>query len=161
VNVLKNKHVMTASIVAPILALIAYFGFDFLVGEKPQAAEEGKSYKLVEKPNCRYNSGQCGLKNGDFELTIGTESLGDERHRLVLESAFPLDGIKVSVVESEADGKRPVDMQPMSDDGLSWSLEVGSIDAEQSRLRLVASSSGSLYYGDAAMKFTARESNTN
>jgi len=161
VSVLKNKHVLTASIVAPVLALIAYFGFDFLVGEKPQAAVEGQSYKLVEKPNCRYDRGQCGLKNGDFELTISAEQIGNERHRLALESAFPLDGIKVSLVENEADDNRPADMRPMSDDGLSWSLDVGRIDAEQSRLRLVASSSGSLYYGDAAMKFTARKPSTN
>jgi hypothetical protein len=152
--VLNNRHVITALIVAPVLALIAYFGFDFLAGETPQAAVEGQSYSLVEKPNCRYDSGQCGFKNGDFELTIGAEQIGDGYFRMTLNSVFPLDGIKVSVVASEADDKRPVDMRPESDDGMSWSLEVGPIDPEQSRLRLVASSRGSLYYGDADMKFT-------
>ena len=54
---LKNKHLLTASLVAPILALMSYFAIDALVGETPHAAEEGQSYQLVEKQNCRYNSG--------------------------------------------------------------------------------------------------------
>ena len=50
----------------------------------------------------------------------------------------------------------PIEMQPASDDGLGWILEVESRDPESDRLRLVAASTGSLYYGDASMKFTLR-----
>ena len=151
---MKNKHMVTAAIVAPILALIAYFSVNALVGESPHAAEEGQSYQLVEMPSCRYGSGHCGLKNGDFELNLSTESLDDGRMLLMLESEFPLDGVKVALVEDEADEKQPVDMRVIGVDGLRWSLEITRPDPERNRLHLVASANGSLYFGDAAMKFT-------
>jgi len=158
VKFLKNKHLLTASLMAPILALMSYFAIDALVGETPHAAEEGQSYQLVEKPNCRYDSGSCGLKNGDFELKLHTEELDDQRLRLVLKSVFPLDGVLVGLVENEASEESPVDMRPVGDDGLSWSLDLVRPDPESDRLRLVASSQGALYYGDVAMKFTLHES---
>ena len=55
----KNKHVLIATLMAPVLALIAYFGVNALVGEKPHAAEAGQSYVLVEKPNCRPKKLRC------------------------------------------------------------------------------------------------------
>ena len=152
-----NKHMVTAAIVAPVLALIAYFGVDALVGESPHAAEEGQSYQLVEMPSCRYSSGHCGLKNGDFELNFSTESLDDGRMLLMLESEFPLEGIKVALVEDEADEKQPVDMRAMGANGLRWSLEIARPDPERNRLHLVASANRALYFVDAAMKFTLQE----
>ena len=156
-SIFKSKHVVTASIVAPVLALIGYFGINALVGESPQAAEEGQSYQLVEMPSCRYSSGHCTLKNSDFELNLSTESLDGDRLLLLLKSEFPLDGVKVALVKDEANEKLPVDMRPMGKDGLVWSLEIARPDPERSRLRLVASANRSLYFGDAAMKFTLQE----
>jgi len=156
VNILKNKHILTAALVAPVLALISYFGVNYLVGETPHAAKEGQSYQLVEKPNCRYDSGLCELKNGEFELKLSTEELDDGRLLLVLNSVFPLDGVLVALVESGADEKQPVDMRPVSDDGLVWSLDIARPDPERDRLHLVASSNRSLYLGDVAMKFTLK-----
>ena len=72
---LKNRHMTIAMLMAPVLAIIAYYGVNTLVGEKPHAAEAGQSYVLVEKPNCRHHGGTCGLKNGDFELTLSFEWL--------------------------------------------------------------------------------------
>lgn len=155
---LKNKHLLTASLMAPILALMSYFAIDALVGETPHAAEEGQSYQLVEKPNCRYDSGSCGLKNGDFELKLHTEELENDRLLLVLESVFPLEGVLVGLLESEADEAQPVDMRPVGDDGLTWSLDLVRPNPESDRLQLVAAAKGSLYYGDVAMKFTLRDS---
>ena len=154
-NIFKNKHVLTASLIAPVLAVLAYFAVNALVGESPHAAEEGQSYQLVEKPNCRYNSGNCGLKNGDFELALSTEKLSGDRIRLLLESVVPLEGVKVSLIENAADEKQPVDMRPTGNDGLVWSIDLARPDPERNRLLLVASANRSLYYGDAAMKFTA------
>ena len=156
-SMFKNKHLVTAAIVAPVLALIGYFGINALVGESPHAAEEGQSYQLVEMPSCRYSSGRCSLKNGDFELNLSTESPYGDRLLLLLKSEFPLDGVKVALIEHEADEKQPVDMQATGEQGLDWSLEIARPDPERSRLRLVASASGSLYFGDAAMKFTLQE----
>jgi len=154
-NILKNKHVLTASLVAPVLAVLAYFAVSALVGETPHAAEEGQSYQLVEKPNCRYNSGSCGLKNSDFELVLSTEKLSGDRIRLLLKSVFPLEGVKVALIENDAGEKQPVDMRPTGNDGLVWSIDLARPDPERHRLLLVASANRSLYYGDAAMKFTA------
>jgi hypothetical protein len=153
-SVFSNKHVVVAVLVAPVLAIVAYFGLDLLVGEKPQAAVEGHSYPLAEKPNCRYESGQCELKNADFELRMITLPLGDDRVSLTLESVFPLEGVLVALVEQASDKTPPVAMRQQGADGTTWSLDIPRPDPERHRLRLVASAGGTLYYGDVATQFT-------
>jgi len=151
----KNKHVLIASIMAPVLGLVSYYGIGALFGEKPQKAEIGQSYQLVEKPNCRYNSGLCGLKNVDFELTLSFERLGNDRLLLKLVSENPLDGVKLALVESPTDENKPRDMRATRADGLNWSLDIKLPDPERDRLHLVASSMQTLYFGDVATKFTS------
>jgi hypothetical protein len=75
----------------------------------------------------------------------------------LLKSEFPLEGVKVALVEDESGEERPVDMRSMGEDGLTWSLEMARPDPERNRLHLVASANQSLYFGDAAMKFTLQE----
>lgn len=150
---MKNKHLMTAMLVAPVLGLISYFAIDAFVGETPHAAIEGQSYQLVEKPNCRYNSGNCGLKNGDFELLFSHEWVAGDRLLLTLTSVFPLDGVVLALVEAGVAENPPQDMRPVDDQGLVWSMEIARPDPELSRIRLVASSSQSLWFGDVALKF--------
>jgi hypothetical protein len=116
---------------------------------------------LVEKPNCRHSGGICGLKNGDFELTLSFEWLDNGRMLLELESAHALDGVLVALVESEASEDPPVDMRPVGNDGLIWSLDIAHPDPDSHRLRLVASANQALYFGDIAMKFTITESTYN
>jgi len=142
---------------APILGVVTYFGVNALVSEKPHAAEAGRNYLLVEKPNCRYSSGNCGLKNGDFELQLSFERLEDDRLLLKLRSVNSLDGVKFAMVENEAGEEQPVDMRAMGDDGLVWALDIVSPDPGRHRLHLVALSNQSLYYGDVSTKFTASE----
>ncbi len=153
----KNKHVVVALIVAPILAILSYFAVDAMVAETPHAAEAGKQYELVSKPNCRYNSGICGLKNGEFELTLKAEWLEGKRMLLHLTSAHPLDGAMVAAVNQASEDKKPVEMYPEDRSGLSWSLELINPNVEEGRLRLAVSSNKTLYYGDAAMKFAIYE----
>jgi hypothetical protein len=157
-SVFKSKHVVIAMLVAPVLAILSYFTLDVLVGEKPKPAMEGQSYPLAEKPNCRYGSGSCGLKNADFELELSIRELGADRVELTVNSVLPLDGVMVSMVEGDLDSEPPVAMQARSEDGKNWSLAMMRPDAERHRLRLVASAKGSLYYGDAATKFTVHGS---
>jgi hypothetical protein len=154
---LKNKHLIVAMLVAPVLAILGYFALDALVGEKPKPAMEGQSYPLAEKPNCRYASGLCALKNGDFELQLGTRALGQDRITLTLRSVVSLDGVVVALVESADGAAPPVPMEPVGQDGTVWSLDMPRPDAERHRLRLAVSSAGVLYYGDAATPFTLRE----
>lgn len=157
-SVLKNKHLVIAMLVAPILAVLAYYAMDSLVGEKPKPAEQGQSYPLVEKPNCRYNSGKCGMRNADFELNLVTSDPGSGRIELKLESGYALDGVMVSLVRNGNDTTPPAAMRSASGDGRHWSLVLERPEPETDRLRLVASAQGSLYYGDVATRFTRPDS---
>lgn len=152
----KSRHLVIAMLMAPVLALISYYAVNALVSETPHAAEAGQSYQLAEKPNCRRGGGNCSLKNGDFELELSLEWLDDDRMLLKLGSVYPLDGVLLSLVENEAGDERPVEMRPMGDDGLNWSLDVARPDPARHRLHLVASASQSLYFGDVALKFTLK-----
>jgi hypothetical protein len=152
-NLLKNRHLLTAAIVTPILALVSYFAVDFIAGEKPHVAAEGASYRLVEKPNCRYDSGRCGLKNGEFELDLLVKRDGNGSATLKLGSAFPLDGVMVALTPEEGNEDPPRPMVPDNGEGRSWSLALDEFDPETDRLRLAASASESLYFGDVALKF--------
>lgn len=156
-NVLKNKHVVVAALVAPVLAILAWFALDLLMGERPKPALEGQSYPLVERSNCRYASGSCALANGDFKLELTTEGMARDRVTLTLSSVFPLDGAMVAMVDGQGDDAPPVPMRPGSGDGLSWSLDIARPDPERQRLRLVVSSAGVLYFGDVATAFTVME----
>jgi hypothetical protein len=160
-SLLTNKHLVIAMLVAPILAVLAYYALDALVGERPQLAEEGQSYPLVEKPDCRWASGHCGLVNADFELQLVPESVGNDRISLTMTSAFPLDGAMIALVSGEEEDVPPMAMRPGGDDGLGWSAEIPRPEPGRQRLRLVVSSAGSLYYGDAATAFTTSTDTTN
>ncbi|BFM18132.1 hypothetical protein R50073_43150 [Maricurvus nonylphenolicus] len=158
-NIFTNKHVVVALLVAPILAILSYFAIDHMVGETPHAAKAGSSYQLVEKPNCRYNSGRCGLKNGEFELTLQAEWRGHTRMLLQLSSVHQLDGVKVAWAEAKEGGweAKPVDMQATNEAGTQWQVEIFPEDPQNNRIHLVASTNETLYFGDAAMAFTRYE----
>ncbi|MEE4216355.1 MAG: hypothetical protein V2I48_02000 [Xanthomonadales bacterium] len=153
-NILKNRHVLVASLVAPVLAILAYFAMDYLFSDPPQAAVEGQSYPLVEKPNCRYDSGYCGLKNNDFELEMSYSRLGGERLLLKLESVFPLEGVMAAVVQSETEEPLPLPMKAETGDGRAWRMELMVSEPETDRIRVVASAGGALYFGDVSTRFT-------
>jgi hypothetical protein len=156
-NALKDKHVVVAVLVAPVLAVLAWYALDTLVGEQPQPAVEGASYPLVETPKCRYSSGRCGLENGDFELTLTAAENLQGRLTLTMTSAFPLEGAGIALVEGEDDDATPTAMRPTSADGLSWSVDIDRPDPGRQRLRLAVSSDGTLYYGDVSTAFTESE----
>ena len=159
-NIFKNKHIVLASVMAPLLGLAAYFAVDALVAEKPHAAKAGQSYNLVEKPNCRRAGGTCGMKNGDFELELGFEELNEDQLFLKLNSLHALDKVMLAVVENETDEKPPMEMRMAGEDGLNWNLEINRPDPDRHRLRLVATSNQSFYFGDIALKFTSSTSAT-
>jgi len=158
----KNKHVVIAMIVAPILAVISYFAVDLLVSEKPQAAQAGASYKLLEKPNCRYRSGVCDLKNGDFEVRLTAQFQAGERMLLTLSSRHPLDGVKVALASvSEQEGSHepsqtlePVNMQPVDETRLLWRTGLPRTDPDSSRLQLVLADNQVLYFAETHLTFT-------
>jgi hypothetical protein len=156
-SIWKNKHLLIATLTAPILGLLSYFAVNTLVSEKPQAAQAGQSYLLIEMPNCRYSSGQCGLKNGNFRLELSFDRLGGDRLLLKLKSEHVLDGVLLAQLANEEDESQPKPMRATGPDGQNWSMEILNPDPAVQRLHIVASSGASYYVGDVALKFTIDE----
>lgn len=151
----KHRHVVVAAIVAPLLALMAWFSIDFFVGEKPAPAQEGASYPLTETPGCRYPGGRCELKNGDFELALALEPADGFGLVLSLTSIVPLQGVRVGLAAAGEEMAEPVAMQPTGPEAREWRVTFGRLQVGEDRLRLVASAGGALYFGEAATAFAA------
>ncbi len=150
-----NKHVVIAMIVAPVLAVLAWFGVGQIGAEKPQVAVQGQSYPLVEQSNCRYASGACDLENEDFKLriTMADSVSGPE---LVLTATHALDGVVMSVGQATEEAA-PSPMRALDGQGLSWRLALGQSPSAQERIRMVANASGSSYFADASTTFLQPE----
>lgn len=149
---LKNKHLIMAMFVAPILAIIAYFSVDYYVSETPHAALQGASYQLVAKSNCRYKSGKCTLENGDIEVNLRAQAVTGNQLELVLTSAMPIQSVLVSFVD---DGKtsQPTKMLASSEAADTWSAILYKAESEQSELRLALNISETLYYAETSTIF--------
>lgn len=147
----KNKHVVIAMIVAPILSILAWIAVGQFTGEQPQVAKPGQSYPLVEKSNCRYESGACDLENEDFKmrLTLQEGATGPE---FVLSTSHPLEGVVLAVGLPDEE-VQPAPMRASDGQGLEWRIALAGTPAVQERIRLVAQSAGSAYYADASTTF--------
>lgn len=144
----KNKHIVIALIVAPILALLSYFGVDNLVSEKAQKAVAGESYPLVAKSNCRYTSGKCTFQNGNFELNLSIKN----NNTLIVNSPFPLSEVEASLLDNQGNTSKLYFVQD-TDQGTQWSQKIMSEITPQSVIRLVTIASESVYYGESEMAF--------
>lgn len=151
----KNKHVIAALLIAPILSIISYFAVDSMVSEKPRQAESGQAYPLAEKPNCRYESGLCGLKNGDFQVELTAEPAGKGKLRLRLSSAHPLDNAGVAIVSGNEEQRTPVAMTSNTQSATEWIAMVPyeGDNPNQQRLRIALSANGTFYYAESSLAF--------
>ena len=131
----KNKHVVIAMLVAPVLAVLAWFAVDYFVAERPHAAKPGAAYPLIAKSNCRYDSGQCDLENADFELTLRPIRIGADSAVLELSSRFALQSATVALVEGGSE-QIPVSMTPAQQDKLTWTGEIAVATDVGSAIRL-------------------------
>lgn len=152
-----NKHVVIAMIVAPILAIIAWFAVGYFVSEPPQPPQAGKSYKLAAKPNCRWESGQCDLWNGNFEIHLEAVPLADGSLDLRLKSSFPLQGAKVAVVPDGSEDAPPLDMNREDFTHTRWFLRMETPPRGEDRLRMALKMDDSFYYVDTSTRFFHRE----
>jgi hypothetical protein len=152
----KNKHVVVALIVAPILAVLAYFATGMLVGEKAQPAQAGKTYPLIAQPNCRYESGRCVFYNNTFKLTISPQEITDDLFLLVLESDYALQNVMGAVVQQIDDAAEPQPWQREDDVGKRWRLALPE-GARDKQLLLVVDAQDSRYYGNTALRFLRYE----
>ncbi|UPQ87809.1 hypothetical protein [Vibrio sinaloensis] len=153
----KNKHFLIALLIAPILSLIAYFGTDLALSEKPHAAKEGETYKLAAKSNCRYTSGLCDMENGEFKVQFRSDKLTGQGLDLSLKSAFPLEGVKLSIVADQESPAQPLDMQATDSTGKYWQISVAKPASAESWLRVAIQSDGTLYYGETQTAFVKYE----
>lgn len=150
----RNKHIIVALLVAPLLALLAWFAVGGFLGEKAAPAQPGQSYPLVARSNCRYASGRCDLENNDLTLSLQFDAeLGGT---LVLSATHALDSVLLSIGAPGGE-YAPRRMRPSAGDGLTWRLQLGSRPAPDQQLRLVAAASGASYFVETATAFLAVE----
>ena len=149
----KNKHVVVAMLVAPVLAIIAWFAVDYVVSEKPHAARPGTDYPLMARSNCRYESGACDLVNGEFKLRITAP--GGNAPQLVLDvsSVFPLGAATVGIAPAAGGESMPVAFASAADDPTRWSGELQGPAAPESVLQLVVVAGDSRYFAEVPTTF--------
>ncbi|MEL6948593.1 MAG: hypothetical protein AAGM16_00535 [Pseudomonadota bacterium] len=140
----KNKHVIIALLVAPVLAILAWFAVDRMVAEEPQAAVAGGAYELVARPNCRYASGECELVNNDFQLSL---ALSDGV--MTLNASHALNGVQIAFGDSAGTYGVP---QTLEGAGQSWQLAFADASADES-IRVLASAGGASYYAETSLAF--------
>jgi len=140
-------------LVAPVLALFSYFAIDHYVSEKPHQAKAGRSYKMIERPNCRYTSGKCDLINGSFKVGLTVKMLQGNKMLLKLDSNFALDGAKVAIAQTQNSNPIPADMQFRNNNKKNWEIEISQPSSEESRIHLVMGIGESYYFADTATKF--------
>jgi len=155
-QLLKNKHLILAMFVSPVLAVIAYFAVDSFVSEKPHVAVQGGSYKLVAKSNCRYKSGICTLQNGGVEVKVRVEALGENKTMVLLSSEVPVQNAIVSLVDKAGNGD-PVQMIHNTEKLNVWSASLNKMTSNEDILRLALNISGTHYYAEATTVFVDYE----
>ncbi len=144
----KNKHVVVAMLVAPVLAILAWFAVDSLVSERPHVAKPGAAYPLVARSNCRYQSGRCDLDNSDFRL-----SLERDAGELLLTSRFALSGGNVAIGSKPETLDRPVALVPADESGLVWRVPLVTEPGEEDLLRIAVLAEQSTYFAETSAVF--------
>lgn len=148
-NFFKNKHIVTAMLVAPILAVLGYVLADRSVAEKPDAAKPGQSYPLVARSNCRYQSGHCTLVNGDIKIRLTANRLDASNVELIVESELPIGQALVATSSDQHDGAA----QNMSPQQSVWSLRMGLTEPDKTRLRMAFTIEGAVYFVETSAVF--------
>jgi len=149
-SLLSNRHVVLALLVAPVLAVLAWYGVELLVGttdKVSQVARLGESYPLLERSGCRYAGGTCQLSNGDFTLTV---TLNPARG-VSISSALPLESLLLGL-SSEGD-LPPLLANPVDSEHRRWFHTFKQAPTPADRLRVVAVTGGSAYFGEASLVF--------
>ncbi len=148
---LTDRNVIIAMLVAPVLSILGWWAAAAFIGEKPQPAQEGRTYPLLEKSNCRYASGICDLENVDFKLVL-TYVEDASGPYLAVRASHTLQGIVMTVGYAVGE-LSPGAMTAVGEQGTHWRMALDSRPELQARIRLVASGSGSTWFGDASTQF--------
>ncbi len=96
-------------------------------------------------------------KNGDFKVKFRSEKLTQDSLELSLHAAYPLEGVKLSVVDSQEQNAQPIDMKPADQAGQNWTITLPKPASAESWLRVAIQSEGTLYYGETQTAFVKYE----
>ncbi len=146
-----NKHVVVAMLVAPVLAILAWFAVDSLVAEKPHAAQAGTSYVLAARSNCRYDSGQCDLVNGDFKVTLRPTVVSDSEVGLELVSKHSLQRATIGLASGQIE--QASSMTATDDLDTRWVASIARPDRNEATIRVAVVAAGSTYYAEVPVVF--------
>lgn len=152
-SIFKNKHVIMAMIMAPILAIASYYLVDLAVKEQPQKAVEGKTYKLIAKSNCRFSSGLCDLENGTFKSTIRV-SQDNGLQLLRLTSVNQLQAVNIGFVTSDGTESGPYNLTSNDDTGTQWTTHFNVLADASTLLRVALTANNAHYYSETTMGFS-------
>jgi len=148
----KNKHMTTAMIVAPLLAIGSYFATDYIVSDIPEVAEEGKTYSMVARSNCRYESGECTFKNGDVEIDIRLSELENGTAVLLARSSHPLKGAQAALIDEHQNGQAR-EFVRTDKNGAEWQLPITGNIGQKTELRIAMVSNNNTFYGSTETTF--------
>ena len=149
----RNLHFAIALIIAPFLAIMAWYAADTMLSEKKERAKEGLGYELLGNSNCRYESGTCTMSNGNFELDIEVDRAEGGGLAVRLESAHPLDAVSMGWVNPEADRARQTGLESAGGGRTLWEGVIPGTASTEARMRVLARTDGTSYYGETATVF--------
>lgn len=149
----KNKHITTAMMVAPLLAIGSYFATDYIVSDLPVTAVDGDTYAMVARPNCRYQSGQCTFRNGDLEVKFQLVQDSSGQSVLKAQSSHPLKGAKIALVGSSDEQVEPLSLSRADEVGEQWALPLLGSVADKKELRVAMLANATTFYGSADTTF--------
>jgi hypothetical protein len=149
----KNKHMTTAMVVAPLLAIVSYFATDYIVSDIPETAAQGESYAMVARSNCRYQSGQCTFRNGDLEVKFQLVQTDGSQPVLKARSNHPLQGAQIALVGEQNKDAQPLMLEKSDDAGEQWAISLqGPID-DKNELRVAMLANSTTFYGSTETTF--------
>lgn len=152
-NFLKNKHIIAAMIIAPILAVMSWFAVDYFVKETPHQIKNGEHYKMLVKPNCRWASGVCELKNNDVNFKISSTQK-KHTNTLTLHSSVALDEVNIAIADNINDHTTPQKM--LDNNNKNYIINFDTIDNDKF-LQIVAKIDNSIFYAIVPTIFIHKE----
>jgi len=144
-------------LVAPLLAIFAWYGVDAIVAERAQSAKPGEFYPLVGRSNCRYESGQCDLFNSEFKMVIRAVKVQPGKTTLVLESEFPLANTNVSLVSGDIEILATAAPSRPSDMPAQWIVTIASSATPPAILRVAVTVQQSVYFAEVPVIFLQQQ----
>jgi hypothetical protein len=148
-----NKHVIIAMLVAPVLAIMAWFGVDYIVAEQAEPAEQGTMYRLVARSNCRYDSGQCDLANNDLKVSIRPIDLQASRTILSLESEFELEQARFALVIGDNEIIGSAESTQAPEETSLWTIDIPAYADPEATLRVAVTVRQAVYFVEVPVVF--------